>query len=137
MTCATVKDITAGLGQTTLTGRPLVGGLSFRGVSLLCMISLARWLSGGIQAKPYSGEGRTTACDPHALSGDQRVQQRGPDLEHSTTHSQDPWWQVVGRVGGQLQLCCSLVAYFFGSVSGTFSSPFCFFNSFARARCTR
>ena len=29
--------------------------------------------------------GWTTACDPHALGGDQRGEQRGPYLDHSTT----------------------------------------------------
>ena len=37
MTRATVEDSTAGLGQTLRTGRPLVGGLSFHGVSGMCM----------------------------------------------------------------------------------------------------
>ena len=32
--------------------------------------------------------GRTTACDPHALGGDHCGEQRGPDLEHSTTTDQ-------------------------------------------------
>ena len=37
MTRATAEDSTAGLGQTSRTGRALVGGLSFHGVSELCM----------------------------------------------------------------------------------------------------
>ena len=51
MTRATVEDSTEGLGQTLRTGRPLVGGLSFHGISELRMNSLARWLSTGIQAQ--------------------------------------------------------------------------------------
>ena len=31
--------------------------------------------------------GRITACDPHALGGDQCGEQRGPDLKHSTTRN--------------------------------------------------
>ena len=41
MTRATVDDSTAGVGRTLRTGRPLVGGLSFHGVSVMCMSS--RW----------------------------------------------------------------------------------------------
>ena len=37
MTRATVEDSTAGLGQTLRTGRLVVGGLFFHGVSGLCM----------------------------------------------------------------------------------------------------
>ena len=75
-------------------GRPLVGGLSFHGVSGLCMSSLAHGLPGGIQAQAMRrrptqawvscSRGRITACDPHALRGDQCGEQRGPDLKHST-----------------------------------------------------
>ena len=62
--------------QTLRTGRPLVDGLSFHGVSGLCMSSLAHWLPGGIQSQGISRRpmqawvscsgGRTTACFPHA-----------------------------------------------------------------------
>ena len=38
-----------------------------------------------MQAWVSCSGGRTTACDPHALGGDQCGEQRGPDLEHSTT----------------------------------------------------
>ena len=51
MARATVEDSTAGLGQTIRTGRPLVGGLSFHGVSGLCMSSLAHVLLLGIQVQ--------------------------------------------------------------------------------------
>ena len=51
LTRAMVEDSTAGLGQTLRAGRPLVGGLSFDGVSALCMSSLAHRLPGGIQAQ--------------------------------------------------------------------------------------
>ena len=51
MTRATEEDSTAGLGQTLRTGRRLVGGLSFHGVSGLCTNSLAHRLPGGIQAQ--------------------------------------------------------------------------------------
>ena len=93
---ATVEDSTAGLGQLLRTGRPLVGGLSFHGVSGLCMSSLAHWLQGGVQAQvrrrrpmqawvSCSG-GRTTACDPHAFGGDPCGQHRASYyLKHSTT----------------------------------------------------
>ena len=50
MTRATV-DSTASLGETLRTGRPLVGGSSFHGVSALCMSSLPHRLPGGIQAQ--------------------------------------------------------------------------------------
>ena len=75
--------------------RLLVGGLSFHGVSGLCMSSLAHMLPGGIQAQGMrrrpmqawvscSGS-RATACDPHAPRGDQCGEQRGPDIKHRTT----------------------------------------------------
>ena len=51
MTCATVDDSTAGPDQNLFSGRLLVGGLSFHGVSELCTSSLARGLQGGIQAR--------------------------------------------------------------------------------------
>ena len=90
------RDSTAGLGQTLRTGRPLLGGLSFHGVSGLSTSSLARRLPGGIQAQGIrrrptqawvscSG-GRTTACDPRLLGGDECGGQRGPDLEHIEMH---------------------------------------------------
>ena len=50
MTRATVVDSEAGLGQTLRTGRLLIDGLSFHGVSGLCMGSLAHRLPGGIHA---------------------------------------------------------------------------------------
>ena len=46
-----VVDGTAGLGQTLRAGRPPVGGLTFHGVSGLCMSSLAHRLPSGIQAQ--------------------------------------------------------------------------------------
>ena len=91
---STVDDSTAGLGHTLRAGRPQVGGLSFQDVLGLCMSSLAHGLPGGIQAqgmrRPMQAwvscsEGRTAACDPHDLGGDQRGEQRGPDLQLSTT----------------------------------------------------
>ena len=51
MTRATVEESTAGLGQPLRAGRPLVGGLSFHGVSGLCTSSLAHKLPGGILAQ--------------------------------------------------------------------------------------
>ena len=61
----------------------------------LCMSSLAHGLPGGIQAQGMERRlmqarvscsgGRTTACDPHALGGDQCGEQRGPNLKHSAT----------------------------------------------------
>ena len=44
-------DSTAGLSQTLRTRRPLVGGLSFQGVSGLCTNSLAHRLPEGTQAQ--------------------------------------------------------------------------------------
>ena len=41
--------------------------------------------------------GRTTACEPHALGGDQCGERRGPDLEHCTTHNISA--RAVGEVG--------------------------------------
>ena len=72
---------TAALGQTLRAGRALVVGLSFHGVSGLCMNSLAHRLPGGIQTQgisrrplqawvSFNGD-RTTACGPHAPGGDQ------------------------------------------------------------------
>ena len=85
---ATVVDSPASLRQTLRTGRPLVGGLSFPDVSGLCMNLLAHGLPRGIQAQGMrrrpmqalvSCSGcRTTACDPHALGGDQCGQHHGP-----------------------------------------------------------
>ena len=46
-----VEENTAGLGQKLRTGRPLVGGFSFHGVSGLCTSSLAHRLPGLIQAQ--------------------------------------------------------------------------------------
>ena len=51
MTRATVEDSTAGLGETLRTERPQVGGLSFPGVSGMCMHSLAHGLPGGTHAQ--------------------------------------------------------------------------------------
>ena len=34
-----------------------------------------------------SSEGRTSACDPHAVGGVQCGEQRGPDLKHCETKS--------------------------------------------------
>ena len=87
MTRATVEDSTAGLGQT-------VGGFSFHGVSGLCTHSLAhrgaRREAQDMRRRPMQAWvstllGRSTACDPHALVGDQCGEQRGPDLMHKTT----------------------------------------------------
>ena len=39
----------------------------------------------GHETAAKSGLGRKTACDPHALGGDQCGEQRGSDLMHSTT----------------------------------------------------
>ena len=51
MTRASVQDSTAGLGHTLRAGRPLVGGVSFHGVSGLCMNSLVQRLPGVVQAQ--------------------------------------------------------------------------------------
>ena len=91
MTRATVEDSTADLGRTLRTGRPLVGGLSFHGVSGLRTNSLAHRLRGGVQAEGMrrcdAGLGLLlwSVGDPHALGGDQRGEQRGPDLKRSAT----------------------------------------------------
>ena len=95
MTRATVDDGTAGLGQSLRTGRCLVGGSSFHGVSGLCLSSLPHGLPAGSQAqgmrrRPMQAwvscsESGTLVCDPHALGGDQCGEQRGPDLKQSTT----------------------------------------------------
>ena len=95
MTRATVEDGSAGLGQTLRSVRLLVGGLSFHGVSELCMNSSAHGLPGGNQAQgtrrppmqawvSCSGS-RTTACVPQALGGDLCGEQGGLDFKHSTT----------------------------------------------------
>ena len=91
MTRATVEDSTAGLGQTLRTGRLLVGGLSLHGLSGLCL-SWTHGLPGGIRAQGMRrrtiqawvscsgrGGGRATACDPHAVGGDQCGEQHGDD----------------------------------------------------------
>ena len=104
MTRAAVEDSAAALGQTLRTGRPLVGGLSFHGVSGLCMSSSADRLPGGMRRRPMQAwvscsGGRTPACDPHALGGEQCGEQRGPDLKHSRTtrvsHSNPRWCETV------------------------------------------
>ena len=41
--------------------------------------------------------GRATACDPHALGGDQCGEQRGPDLGYSTTTRRE---RLVSHVHG-------------------------------------
>ena len=51
MTRATVEDSKTGLGQTLSTGCLLVGGLSFHGVSGMCMSSLAHRLAVEMQAQ--------------------------------------------------------------------------------------
>ena len=84
----TVEESTAGLGQSFRTGRPLVGGLCFHGVSGLCMNHLAHWQPRGIQGpgcmrhQSLALGGRPTTCDRHALGGAQDGEQRGPDLKH-------------------------------------------------------
>ena len=86
MTRAAVEDGTAGLGQTHRTGRPLVGGRSFRGFSGLCTTSLAHRLLKG-SGHENAGDagfghmlwGRTTAFDPNALGS------VGPDFKLSAT----------------------------------------------------
>ena len=87
MTRATVEDRTAGVGQSLRTGRPLVGGFSFHGVSGLCPNSLAHGQPGGIQS-----QGMRQAADAGQLpvirtpwGGAQCGEQCGPDLEHSET----------------------------------------------------
>ena len=74
MTRATVEDSMADLGQTLRAGCPLVGGLSFHGISERCLNSLARGLPGGsqaqgsrrwpMQARVTSSGAWTAACDP-------------------------------------------------------------------------
>ena len=82
MTPATVEDSTAGLGQTLRTGRPLVDGLSFHGVSGLCMNS---WHTGcQVDFKPRVFEllwASTTCLRParHALGGAWCSERRRPD----------------------------------------------------------
>ena len=51
MTRATEEDSTAGLGQTLRTGRFVVRGLSFHGLSGLHTNPLAQRLPGGSQAQ--------------------------------------------------------------------------------------
>ena len=58
MTRATVEARTAELGQTLRSGCSLVGGLSFPGVSALCMNSLAHRLPGGTQAQDITAAER-------------------------------------------------------------------------------
>ena len=70
----------------------------FHGVSGLCTNSLAHGLPGGIQAQNmrraadaglvFCSAGRTTACDPHYLGGDQRGD-RGPVLLATLTRFLD------------------------------------------------
>ena len=72
MTRATVEESTAGLRQTLRTGRLLVGGLSFHGVSGRFMNP---WHKGRlVECKPRVYEtrvscsgGRLSTCDPHFL----------------------------------------------------------------------
>ena len=56
---ATEEDGTASLGQTLRTGRPLVSGLSFHDVSIMCAVSLGTKAAGR----------NSTTCDPHARAG--------------------------------------------------------------------
>ena len=93
---AAVVGGTASLGQTLRAGRALVGGLPFHGVSGLCTNSVAHWLPRGIQAQGMSwrplqawvscSRSPTTACDSHALGGDQCAEQRDSRLERSRTN---------------------------------------------------
>ena len=140
---ATVEDSTAGPCQALRTGRPLVGGLSFHGVSGLSTSSLAHRLPGGIQAQGMrrrstpvwvsrSGS-RTTAYDPHALGSDQQGEQRGPDLKHSETKHKSEEKGAMreeGRRGSSKS----------GSVQGmreTVSSPCCWLVCFRRSDVRR
>ena len=73
MTRATAEDSTAGLGQTLRTGRPLVGGSCFHGVSGMCANPLAH-RPRGTQAQtvreggPALGVGLAVIRTPWALS---------------------------------------------------------------------
>ena len=84
MTCATVEDSTAGLGQSLRAGCPLVGGLSFPRRLGTC--ACVPWHTGyweecrpqdmrrrPMQAWVSCSGGRSTACDPDTLVGDQCV----------------------------------------------------------------
>ena len=51
----------------------------------------------------WNSGGRTTACDPHALGGDQCGERRGPDLEHCTTHNISA--RAVGGYGMPVTMC--------------------------------
>ena len=91
------SSVWEGRYASTRMARSLVGGLSFHGVSGLCMSSLAHRLSGGIQAHGIRSRpmqawvscsgGRTFACDLHALGGDQCCEQCVPDLLYIITTS--------------------------------------------------
>ena len=79
--------------ENEILSKWLVGGLSFHGVSGLCLSSLEHRLPGGIQAQgmrrrpmqAWVSCSGGTVCDPHALVGAPCGEQRGPDLEHSET----------------------------------------------------
>ena len=63
-------------------------GLSFHGVWMLCVSG--RIQAQGVRRRPLQAwvscsGGRTLACGPHALGGDQCGKQRGPDLKHIRT----------------------------------------------------
>ena len=58
-----------------------------------------------MQAQQVSGDW-TTACDPHALSGDQCGKQRGPDLKHSATTVQHLWKRSRGGTQSPALLVC-------------------------------
>ena len=59
------EDSTGGLGQTLRAGRPLVGGLSFYGVSVMCTNPLAHRLPGGFPGSGHEARGR---CRPGSLA---------------------------------------------------------------------
>ena len=75
MTRATVEDSTAGLGQILRTGRPLVGGFSFHGVSRTCMHPLAH--TGSVRLKSF----HSVRSPCWAWPGSQKKN------KHSQTHS--------------------------------------------------
>ena len=95
MTRATLDEITAGLTQrcvrnlSWLMGEP---SMTSRGCAWVrwhkgCQEEFRLKARGGGRCRPRSlalGV-RTTACDPHALDGDQCGEQRGSDLKHRTS----------------------------------------------------
>ena len=75
-------------------GRPLVGGLSFRGVSGLCTNSRAHVVPAGTQAqgmRPMQAWASCSGVGQLAMGGAQCSEQRGPDLERSETKQNLSW----------------------------------------------